>query len=129
MAFLNKISASWPAQPGQLNLAAKLILCKTRMFPIAQYCWDFEAACGLPLMWSRMEVAGLVWRGILENAPQKPQGTHTLEADQKAAFLPRPQAACSPLEKDPVSISLFFPSWCLPNETTLESKINRCVAE
>lgn len=75
-------------------------------------------------------MAGLVWRRILENPPQKPQGTHSLEGDQNAASLPRPQAAGFPLEKRPVSISLFFffPSWCLPNETMLELKINRCVA-
>lgn len=66
-------------------------------------------------------------RDLRKRAAEAP-GPHALEGDQKAASLQRPQAACSPLEKDPVSISLFFPSWCLPNETMLESKINSCVA-
>ena len=52
-------------------------------------------------------MAGLGWGGMAEDAPQKPQGTHALDGDQTASSLPRPQAANSPLEKDPVSISLF----------------------
>lgn len=59
-------------------------------------------------MWQRMEVAGLGWGGMAEDAPQKPQGTHALDGDQTASSVPRPQAAGSPLEKDPVSVSLSF---------------------
>ena len=37
---------AWP-----IERAAKLILCKACMFPIAEPGCDFEAALGLPLMW------------------------------------------------------------------------------
>lgn len=37
---------AWP-----IERAAKLILCKACMFPVAESGWDFEAARGFPLMW------------------------------------------------------------------------------
>lgn len=53
-------------------------------------------------------MAGLVWRRILENAPQKPRGTHTLEGHQKAA---RPRGRRQPaahLKRTPYRFHLLF---------------------
>lgn len=97
------------------------------MFSIAARPCDLEAARSLP----DVVKDGGGWPGVerdLREPSAEAPGTRSLEGDQKAASLPRPQAAGSPLERDLVSISLFFPSWCLPNEMMLELKINRWVA-
>lgn len=63
---------------------------------------------------------------ILENAPQRPRGTHRLETDQKAAALLRLQQPMAHLKGLCIKFTVFLSSsWCLPNGMMSELKINK----